>query len=89
MEDMQSLRIVLPGTVDHGAEHTYFTHLASLFEEAGWQDHVIKFTKLAIRAMPADLDSSELWYKIFRGYVSMGEFEDAYMSLVATPNLAL
>ncbi|KAH7103030.1 nucleoporin Nup120/160-domain-containing protein [Auriculariales sp. MPI-PUGE-AT-0066] len=89
LEDMQALRVVLPVTVDLSSEYTYLVHLAALFEDAAEQDAVIRFSRLAVEAAPQGVETSDLWFKIFRGYVALNEYEEAYMTLVATPHQTL
>lgn len=88
-EDGDALRTVLPQSVQLESEFSYFIHLAAVLEEPGYQEHVIAFNKLAIQTAAAGVDTNDLWFKVFRGYVALGDFEEAYMTLVSTPHEAL
>ncbi|EJD54022.1 hypothetical protein AURDEDRAFT_110670 [Auricularia subglabra TFB-10046 SS5] len=85
-EESDALRTVLPQSVLLESDFSYFLHIAAIFEDAGYQEHVIAFNKLAIQAAADGVDTSELWFKVFRGHVALGDFEEAYMALVSTPH---
>ncbi|KZW04416.1 hypothetical protein EXIGLDRAFT_743861 [Exidia glandulosa HHB12029] len=85
-EDSDALRTVLPQSVRLESEFSYFLHLAAVFEEQGYQQHVIAFNKLAIETATEGVDTNDLWFKVFRGYVALGDFEEAYMALISTPH---
>lgn len=88
-EEGDALKTVLPQSVQLESIFSYFLHVAAIFEEQGYQEHVITFNKMAIRAAAPSTDTNDLWFKVFRGHVALGDFEDAYMVLVSTPHDAL
>jgi hypothetical protein len=45
----------------------------------------IPFWRQAIEDAPPELDARGMWSKVFRAYVDLGMWEDAYVVLVSTP----
>lgn len=85
--DADGLASVIPETLDMNSLHDYYKHVASLLDKDSI--NAITFCHLAIETAPPGEDTKELWTKIFRGNVSLGRYEEAYMALVTTPHFSL
>lgn len=62
----------------------------NMFDTYGFTQHSTRFAELAIQASPRDDTSLEaLHKKVFRAYLSMCKYEEAYNSMIANPFAAL
>ena len=84
--DLDALRAVLPPSVDIASPFSYFCSLVEIFEAANHASHVVSFAKRALENAPEDEDTEGLWVKIYAGYTNLEEYENAYMTLVASPH---
>lgn len=67
----------------------YYDHLATLFESRSLDEYVVKFAKLAIGYNLETRSTEYLWEKVFRGYVALQLYEEAYMAMASTPDSSL
>jgi hypothetical protein len=57
-----------------------------MFDTHGFPQHSTRFAELAIQASPREDASLEALYKkVFRAYLSMCKYEEAYNSMIANP----
>lgn len=84
--DLDALRSVLPPSVDIASPFSYFSCLVDIFESIGHAPYMVTFSRRAIDSAPEDEDTEGLWHNVFTGQANLCEFEDAYMTLVATPH---
>ncbi len=83
-DNLNSLHSLLP--FDDHRSSTYYRHVAELFSEYSLTDFVIHFCRLAIDSSDDDEVDQDLWDILFMGQVSLGLYEDAYMTLLEAPN---
>ncbi|KAH7343853.1 nucleoporin Nup120/160-domain-containing protein [Rhizoctonia solani] len=83
--DQLALESVLPPPLNLESACTYYRHVAELFNDACCLTQAIPFWRQAIDDAPPDLDARGMWSKVFRAYVDLGMWEDAYVVLVSTP----
>ncbi|KAG8796796.1 hypothetical protein FRC12_000046 [Ceratobasidium sp. 428] len=83
--DRTSLQAVLPPPLTIESACAYHRHVAELFNDACCLTQAIPFWRQAIEEAPPELDARGMWSKIFRAYVDLQMWEDAYMVLVSTP----
>lgn len=83
--DRTSLESVLPPTLTLDSACGYYRHVAELFNDACCLTHAIPFWRQAIEEAPPELDARGMWSKVFRAYVDLAMWEDAYVVLVSTP----
>ncbi|QRV87591.1 nucleoporin [Ceratobasidium sp. AG-Ba] len=83
--DKASLQSVLPPPLTLESACAYHRHVAELFNDACCLAQAIPFWRQAIEEAPPELDARGMWSKIFRAYVDLQMWEDAYMVLVSTP----
>ncbi|KAJ8523440.1 hypothetical protein ONZ45_g87 [Pleurotus djamor] len=85
LEDVDSLREVLPNGDLFDSDHTFYCHAASLFSEHSFVQSEVLFTKLALSTAPSNMDTSALWLTVMKGYVDLRLYDDAYGALMACP----
>ncbi|CAE6454482.1 unnamed protein product [Rhizoctonia solani] len=83
--DRLGLETVLPPPLSLESACVYYRHVAELFNDACCLTQAIPFWRQAIEDAPPDLDARGMWSKVFRAYVDLGMWEDAYVVLVSTP----
>ncbi|KAG9102343.1 hypothetical protein FRC06_002102 [Ceratobasidium sp. 370] len=83
--DRISLQSVLPPPLTIESACAYHRHVAELFNDACCLTQAIPFWRQAIEEAPPELDARGMWSKVFRAYVDLQMWEDAYMVLVSTP----
>ncbi|CEL59495.1 Nuclear pore complex protein Nup160 OS=Mus musculus GN=Nup160 PE=1 SV=2 [Rhizoctonia solani AG-1 IB] len=83
--DQAALETVLPPPLNLESTCTYYRHVAELFNDACCLTQAIPFWRQAIEDAPPDLDARGMWSKVFRAYVDLAMWEDAYVVLVSTP----
>ncbi|KAG8902782.1 hypothetical protein FRB99_004117 [Tulasnella sp. 403] len=86
-EDRDALSAVLPLQDRHLV--VYYQHVVALFQERSLDGHVITFAKLAIGAHPVPEMTAELWDTVFKAYLTLGLYEEAYMTMVSVPHTDL
>ncbi|KAG9016926.1 hypothetical protein FRB93_009456 [Tulasnella sp. JGI-2019a] len=62
----------------------YYQHVAELFEELSFHEYLVKYAKLAIDTNVSGQSTELLWEKLYHGYVALGLYEEAYMTVMAT-----
>ena len=67
------------------SEFTFYIHASTIFRSSGLTEQEVSFVRLALSVTPRDVDTSELWFSLIRGYVDLGYYEDAYSAIIATP----
>ncbi|KAG1847541.1 nucleoporin Nup120/160-domain-containing protein [Suillus subalutaceus] len=85
LEDAETLASVLPGAVLFDSEFTFYIHASAIFRSSGLIQQEVSFIRLALSVAPQDVDTSELWFGLIRGYIDLGFYEDAYSAIIATP----
>jgi nuclear pore complex protein Nup160 len=85
LEDAETLASVLPGAVLFDSEFTFYIHASVIFRSNGLIQQEVSFIRLAHSVAPQDVDTSELWFGLIRGYIDLGFYEDAYSAIIATP----
>jgi nuclear pore complex protein Nup160 len=85
LEDAETLASVLPGAVLFDSEFTFYIHASAIFRSNGLTQQEVSFIRLALSVAPQDVDTSELWFGLIRGYIDLGFYEDAYSAIIATP----
>lgn len=82
-----SLGCMLPFAARPNGLSDYYAHVSSLFGDAGQDGPAIYFGQLALRASAADATPSKsLYTRIFLSNIALGNYEDAYSILAATPS---
>ncbi|WAR60694.1 hypothetical protein PtB15_9B633 [Puccinia triticina] len=94
LDDQSGLWLVLP---DHAKKSmaSYYSYVASLFEPIGADQAVAKFCQMAIDAsfhtssdhQQDPLVVLNLWVKLFRAFVHLALWDDAYQALFSIPSL--
>ncbi|KAG9127930.1 hypothetical protein FRC07_007370 [Ceratobasidium sp. 392] len=84
--DRTSLQSVLPPPLTIESACAYHRHVAELFNDACCLTQAVPFWRQAIEEAPPQLDARGMWSKIFRAYIDLQMWEDAYMVLVSTPH---
>jgi nuclear pore complex protein Nup160 len=84
-EDAETLSSILPGAVLFDSEFTFYIHASAIFRSNGLTQQETSFIRLALSVAPPDVDTSELWFSLIRGYIDLGYYEDAYSAIIATP----
>ncbi|KAG8960780.1 hypothetical protein FRC03_006142 [Tulasnella sp. 419] len=82
-EDYDALVAALPEDFSRCTLATYYRHVANLYEELSLDTFVILFGKLSIDSAVPEEMVEDLWDKVFRCYVSLGLYEEAYMMMVS------
>ncbi|KAG1836482.1 hypothetical protein C8R48DRAFT_680501 [Suillus tomentosus] len=85
LEDAETLASVLPGAVLFDSEFTFYIHASAIFRSNGLVQQEVSFIRLALSVAPQDIDTTELWFGLIRGYIDLGFYEDAYSAIIATP----
>ncbi|KAG1739842.1 nucleoporin Nup120/160-domain-containing protein [Suillus paluster] len=84
LEDAETLASILPGAVLFDSEFTFYIHASAIFKSNGLTQQEVSFIRLALSVAPRDVDTSELWFGLIRGYIDLGFYEDAYSAIIAT-----
>ncbi|OBZ71774.1 hypothetical protein A0H81_08206 [Grifola frondosa] len=66
-------------------EFDFYLHASGLFKAASVACHDVFFMQLALSVSPPDIDTSGLWHGVIKGLTDLGQYEDAYTTLVSTP----
>ncbi|PFH52564.1 hypothetical protein AMATHDRAFT_74048 [Amanita thiersii Skay4041] len=85
LEDQEALTVVLPTTNYFDSEFAFYVHAAGLLKQNLWINHEALFARLAISVAPTGMDTSALWFTVIKGYIELGQYEDAYSSLMCCP----
>ncbi|KAG0698850.1 nucleoporin Nup120/160-domain-containing protein [Suillus ampliporus] len=83
LEDAETLASILPVLFD--SEFTFYIHASAIFRSNCLTQQEVSFIRLALSVAPQDVDTSELWFGLIRGYIDLGFYEDAYSAIIATP----
>lgn len=84
--DESGLVDVLPASVRWGGLPAFYRHVMDVFEGYGFLQQSTIFAELAIRASPATEPKVEaLHKKVFRAYIAMNKYEEAYAAMIANP----
>lgn len=84
--EQSGLADALPASVRLGGISAYYKHVMDVFEAYGFVQQSTRFAELAIRASPsADSIVEALHKKVFRAYLAMGRYEEAYAAMIANP----
>lgn len=76
----------LPASVRFGGLFAFYKHVVAIFEAYGFVLQSTRFAELAIRTSPStDPTVEALHKKIFRAYIAMGKYEEAYAAMIANP----
>jgi len=76
---------ILPSSMQSDLS-SYYRHIVDIYEDAGQVPSVIHFAKLAIGAVSSEDPSVEvLWTKVFRAYLALKRYEEAYVSMITNP----
>ncbi len=77
---------VLPQNLLLDTEFAFYVHAADLFREANITCHNVAFRQLAIQVAPEhDINLASLWNSVIQGYIELGQYENAYAALIASP----
>jgi hypothetical protein len=85
LDDKDALTGVLPDAKLFASEFGFYLSTASFFAKAMEVYHEVHFTQLAISVAPDDMDCTDLWYMVIKGYTDLTQYEDAYSAITATP----
>ena len=83
--DHEALASVLPSGALFPSEFDYYLHVADIFRSAGVLTEEMSFTKMALSVIPEGEESAELWHCVTKGYTDLGRYDEAYSSLMASP----
>ncbi|KAJ9100006.1 hypothetical protein QFC19_005824 [Naganishia cerealis] len=84
--DTSGLVDVLPAPVRWGGLSAFYRHVMTMFDAYGLIQYSTRFAELAIQASPSnDAGLEALHRKVFRAYLSMNKYEEAYNSMIANP----
>lgn len=84
--DETGLVDVLPGPIRYGGLPAFYHHVMDVFEAYGFVQQSTVFAELAIRALPSTYPTAEdLHKKVFRAYIAMDKYEEAYAAMIANP----
>lgn len=76
----------LPASVRVGGLSAFYRHVMDIFEAYGYVQQATRFAELAIHNSPTtDPTTETLHKKVFRAYVAMGRYEEAYAAMIADP----
>ncbi|KDQ20617.1 hypothetical protein BOTBODRAFT_626620 [Botryobasidium botryosum FD-172 SS1] len=82
--EFQALTTIFPAATEIETVSGYYHHISTLFESLSLHSEVVSFCKLSIDTAPPE-DTKDMWFKVFRGYVELALYEEAYMALIQTP----
>ncbi|KAG6820164.1 hypothetical protein H0H93_004427 [Arthromyces matolae] len=85
VEDQEILLKVLPASELLDSQHFFYSHVSNLFKAASWSYHEVTFAQLAISITPPVVDTTSLWSTVIHGLIELGQFDDAYSSIMSTP----
>lgn len=69
-----------------GGLSAFYRHVMDIFEAYGYVQQATRFAELAIQnSSTTDPTTETLHIKVFRAYVSMGKYEEAYAAMIANP----
>lgn len=77
---------MLPGAELCDSDFQFYLHVASLFKNNGVVCYEVLFSQLALSVAPPVNDLTPLWYNVVRGLTELGNYEDAYNTLVSSPH---
>ncbi|TXT13507.1 hypothetical protein VHUM_00874 [Vanrija humicola] len=81
-----SLAPVLPSAVGSDGLGAYYRHVMGVVDEHGLQAAVAAFGERALEAVgPEEKSMRDVWTRVFLAYLTLGQYEDAYSTLTATP----
>jgi nuclear pore complex protein Nup160 len=84
--EQSGLADALPASVRLGGLSAFYKHVMDVFEAYGFVQQSTRFAELAIRSSPpTDLTVEALHKKVFRAYLAMGTYEEAYAAMIANP----
>ncbi|KAJ9107523.1 hypothetical protein QFC21_000980 [Naganishia friedmannii] len=84
--DTSGLVDVLPVSVRLGGLAAFYRYVMTMFDSYGFTQHSTRFAELAIQASSSNDTSSEaLHKKVFRSYLGMSKYEEAYNSMITNP----
>ncbi|TFK43307.1 nucleoporin Nup120/160-domain-containing protein [Crucibulum laeve] len=84
-EDQESFALVLPATQLFDSEFSYYLWVTNEFRNRSLVHYEVAFAQLAISVAPSGVETSFLWHSVFKGYMDLGLFDDAYAALMAMP----
>ena len=86
-EDADALVTVLP--LDDHHLFVYYRHVADLFAAQSLDAFVITFGKLAVSVSSQEHLTQDLWDMVFKAYVALGLYEEAYSVIVSITDSTL
>lgn len=82
-DDTNALERVLPEDIETAP--SYCRHIVQLFEKASLDEYVVRFSERAVDLSPTDEPTQDLWDKLFKSYVDLGLYEEAYAVMTSVP----
>jgi nuclear pore complex protein Nup160 len=88
-----TLLAALPKQLHSGSLLDYYRHVSAFYDRLSLDTSIVKFANLAIEAAASlsasseksGSDTKDLWSKLFKSTVALGNYEDAYMILTTNP----
>lgn len=85
-----SLGFIIPDTDGATGLREYYRHVTRLFEDRGVEQPIIRFGNLALQSTSAtDPAVRDIWTKVFLAATSLGDYNQAYVTLTSTPDINL
>jgi hypothetical protein len=84
-DDLQGLANVLPDAELPESEVFYYYGVVELFKHAGETRWAVHFAELILAEADDELDVGTMWTEVFRGYLDLALYDDAYSTLVNIP----
>ncbi|KAJ3566967.1 hypothetical protein NP233_g6671 [Leucocoprinus birnbaumii] len=85
-EDRDALLAVMPSARIFDSTFSFYIHASDMFKNHLLVNYEVLFAQLAISTAPPNADTSSLWLSVFKGYLDLGRYDDAYATLMATPH---
>ncbi|KAF9452001.1 hypothetical protein P691DRAFT_795643 [Macrolepiota fuliginosa MF-IS2] len=85
-EDREALLVVMPSARVFESSFAFYIHASEMFKNHLLVYYEVLFAQLAISTAPPGVDTSTLWYTVIKGYLDLGQYDDAYAALMATPH---
>lgn len=84
-EDEDALVAVIPSQRPLATQYEFYIDVTALFSKVHEVHHRVHFAQLALSVAPAGLSTSTLWKSVIHGLLDVGQYDDAYAAIVATP----
>ncbi|RSH88570.1 uncharacterized protein EHS24_001115 [Apiotrichum porosum] len=81
-----SLAAVMPTCVGKKGLGEYYRRVMAVVDEYGLEGPVARFGTLALQSIESgDINTRDIWTRVFLAYIALGQYEDAYSTITSAP----